>query len=104
MDAKSRIEQLQARRERREEQLQAAKERAAVAVQLGAEAEATLASPAIQRAFAELEKAYTAKWRDSGPEDIDDREDAWHQLRALGMVKAHLETTVKAGRVASSTA
>jgi hypothetical protein len=59
-----------------------------------------LEDPILAGAFERLEAAYTAEWRDSAPAQHEEREAAWHMLRALTRLKQDIQNVVSGGSLA----
>ena len=69
-------------------------------VQRKAEANILLENELIREAFTALERHYTQTWQTTRPEDLEQREDAYYQLRALRDFKHHFTTIINGGTLA----
>lgn len=63
----------------------------------GTRAEALLKNELLQEAWAAIETALVAAWRESGPDDVVRREQAHMALKLLDKQKLHFEKIVRDG-------
>jgi len=51
-----------------------------------------------QEAFQEIEKSLTERWKASGPDDFNTREDLYNQMRGLEAFRTQLSSFVLTGK------
>jgi hypothetical protein len=64
-------------------------------------AAALLDDPLLCEALQHIEDRCLHIWRTSGPEEKEQREDVWRQVRALDLVRTHLRSAIETGKLAA---
>lgn len=70
--------------------------------QRGLHADAVLRNPLVKEAFEKIEKFIDTTWKDSEAGDSKDREHLYFMHRALKDFRAHLESTLRNGELATN--
>lgn len=67
----------------------------------GERAAMILREPMVQEAFDEIRKSYFAAFEQSSASETDKREQAYYLIKALDEFRAHFESAVQTGKMAS---
>lgn len=66
------------------------------------DAQRLLEDPVFIEAFDEIEKSLIERWRSTGPEDFQTRDDVYHQIRGLAAFRNQLASFVLTGKLAET--